>query len=118
MPDENDLLVTTYQIDFVAILQALYEYFAGEEGDFAEFLASLASWWQLYSIIAFALSAVLLYFTIYAMIRFAQMSDAEGEIIRAEEKKWKELFGSAHESNRWKFHLRPGHRQVRFSTRA
>jgi hypothetical protein len=99
-PDDNDIIYTSYGIDadfFERIFRALTHFDWSFEG-ISSFLGTV---WTIYSIIAFALSALFIYGIIYAYIRYNQMSEEEEEMLHEQERMWKELHDGHIENERW-----------------
>lgn len=100
VPDENDLIYTTYGVDVLGLLQALYEKIFG--GDWEAFLDLLGMLWNIYSIIAILLSLLFFAGFIYAKIRTAQLYEIEQESLREAEARWAAKFGQKRTGNpRW-----------------
>lgn len=100
MPDENDIVYDTYQLDLVGILKRAAESIFG--GGFEGFFDTLGHWWDIYSIVALLFSLLCFVGFIYAKIRFEQMKEIENQLIAEEEKAWQHLNQSkTGESSRW-----------------
>ena len=69
---------------------------------FAEwFAAFFPKFWTVYTVFAYAFSALLLFGIIYAMIRYDQISDEEQEILREEEHAYKHAHGVLEGDDKW-----------------
>lgn len=103
MYDENDIeRWPPYQIDIVAIVRWIYENFFAFLGDFDHFVDVMSSWWYVFSIISFTFSTVLLLGFVYAMIRYAQVSEEEQQRLREAEQAYRAAHGAQDENVRWK----------------
>ncbi len=90
MPDENDIIFSP-QLDIEGIARWFVENLFG--ADFGAVAAGAASWWYVFSIVSFAVSALLLVGIVYSMIRYAQFAALEQEGLRAQER----AYQAAHE---------------------
>lgn len=103
MYDENDIeRWPPYQIDIVAVVRWIYETFFSFLGDFDRFLEVTSSWWYVFSILSFTVSTLLLLGFIYAMIRYAQVSEEEVQRLRDAEQAYRVAHGEHDENVRWK----------------
>lgn len=103
MPEENANQVTTATpgIDLLEVARAIYSLIAGSEADFGSLTETLLGFWQVYSIIAFVVSAVLLFGTIYAMMRFNQTIGEWSDSLREAEHAYAHIHGAASDGSRW-----------------
>jgi uncharacterized membrane protein len=110
MPEDH-LTVEYTQVGFsfdglMSGIQALFAFFGfgpaygtdAGAGNYDAILTTLYGWWQVYSIFALIISAVLLYGIIYARIRLNELGAKYHDILHAEEMKWKQL-NVKHESH-------------------
>lgn len=93
------------QFDIVAIVTALMG-LLGSSVSSTEIAASLQAFWGVFSLIAYVLSAVLLYGVVYSMVRFDQLSDEEHELLREAEHAFNHAHGHAKGGQRWEDILR------------
>jgi hypothetical protein len=108
MKDENDIIYNSYGLD-TNIFKLLYEQIAGSSlntsatGAWYDGLLALAlQIWTIYSVIAFALSALFIFGIIYAYIRIAEYDEIEAEDLHDKEHRWHELHHGHHgANNRW-----------------
>ena len=100
-PDANDVIFQQYTPDLLGILQAIYSLFGGSTIDSESFAALLSKIWDVYSIIAFIISAGLLFGVIYAYIRYNQASDLEEKTIEVSERLYQEYYRGDATNNRW-----------------
>jgi hypothetical protein len=110
MPDSNDIVYDTYGLDLVGIFHriaaSVHAFFSGGDalggGGLAGAFDTLGYWWDVYSVIAIALSLLFFVGFIYARIRVGQLDEEENELIRAEEAAWEHAAGSGGRTNsRW-----------------
>ena len=101
MPDENDIVYTTYGLDLERIIRFFYELFGGSDVSFESFASAAMRFWEVFSIISFALSALLLFGFIYAAVRYDQLKKEEAEYLAEEERTYKHVHGSSTKSSRW-----------------
>lgn len=100
-PDANDIAYTSFGFD-TNIFKVLYESMSGSDVTLNSVTALFLHIWTIYSIIAFALSALFIAGIIFAYIRASEMGEREEEDIHHQEHLWQELHGSHHvENNRW-----------------
>ncbi len=100
VPDENDIVIETYGVDFFAFFNYLFEKVLGLE--WSSVLDLLSFLWNIYSI--FAILIGLLFFAgfIYAKIKQNELHDVLHDQIHEEEHKWAERHGEhAHTGGRW-----------------
>jgi len=100
MPDDNDIVVTTYGPNFLAMWNSLTEKLSGGSG-WDGFLSLLSSVWEIYSIIAFILSAIFIIGIVYSYIRFNQLSEIEVNQLLDAEKLWQQKHGSGEGGGEW-----------------
>ena len=101
MPEDNDILYTQYGPDLLGIIERLFETITGNGDAYQSVISFLATFWHVYSIIAFLLSALFIYGIIYSYIRQNQLSITEAESMADEDRLWKELHGSTQENRQW-----------------
>ena len=107
MKDENDIVYNSYGLD-TNIFKLLYEQVFGSSlntsatGMWYDGLLALAlQIWTMYSVIAFALSALFIFGIIYAYLRIAQYDEIESEDLHHKEHLWHELHKGHAQNNRW-----------------
>lgn len=98
-PDANDIVYTSYGFD--GILRALYKAVLGTHFSFDAFVQLLYQIWIIYSVIAFALSILIIVGIVYAYVRITQLDEIAEENLHEQEKMWKELHGGNIENERW-----------------
>lgn len=86
VPDENDIVVNTYGLDIEGIFRFFYDKTVG--GDWSGLTHMFELWWNIYSVIAIALSLLLFVGFVYAKIRYEQLRDIERQSIHDEEARW------------------------------
>ncbi len=102
MPDDNDIVIDTYGVDFADVFGSIYQTFgAGGDWSFENIISFLGNLWTIYSVIAFILSALFIYGIIYSYIRVGQLSAEQEEKLREAERMWKELNSGHIENERW-----------------
>ena len=104
MPDENDILYTSYQINWAGIFGRLYEFLTGGDASSAweGFKHALTVIWNVYTVIAFILSALFFMGFVYARIRFDQLRKIEDRLLDEAEAAWAHAYGGkVSEDNRW-----------------
>lgn len=99
-PDQNDILVNTYSVDFVGIFRVLLDWVTGHNADvFLQFLSQL---WNIYSVIAIFLSLLFFLGFVYAKIRLTQLIELENEHLIEAEEAWAHTYGgAASKSTKW-----------------
>ena len=107
MQDENDIIYNSYGFES-NIFKVLYESIVGSSlntsatGMWYDGLLALAlQIWTIYSVIAFALSALFIFGIIYAYLRIAEYDEIEGEDLHHKEHAWHELHHGHSSNNRW-----------------
>lgn len=103
MPDENDIVYDTYGLDLIGLIRALLESILGiGTGGVNAFFDAVAYWWNIYSILALLLSLLFFAGFIYAKIRYAQLAELVGEMLKAAEEEWARAYGGEAKGNsRW-----------------
>lgn len=101
MPDENDIIFDTYQLNVEGIFRFFYELIVGSARNFDTWYQKLVELWYLFSVFSFILSALLLMGLIYAFIRFKQLSEIEAERLREAEKQYRTLHGGHGKNAKW-----------------
>ena len=78
----------------------LYESLTGS--NWADVMATLSHWWDVYSIIAIIISLLFFVGFVYAKIRYGELSDIEQAELREAERRWAEQHGLSETKNsRW-----------------
>ncbi len=98
--DANDIEYTSYGLD-TNVFKQLYDSLSGSDTTLNSVTAFFLQIWTMYSIIAFALSALFIAGIIYAYIRASEMGEDEEKDIHRQEHLWQELNGGHVETNRW-----------------
>ena len=99
MQDENDIVFNAYQLDIERIARWLYEWVG--RGDITAFTEQVAQWWYVFSIVSFLISALLLMGTIYAMIRYRQLSEIQQASLREAEHAYRHAHTARDEHSKW-----------------
>jgi uncharacterized membrane protein len=108
---DDSIILSVPQVGFssdglIVAIQSIFAFFGfgpaagtgvGTE-NFLGFSHMLYGWWQVYSVFALLLSAVLLYGIVYARIRTNELMEKHHHILHAEEEKYKRLY-EKHESH-------------------
>jgi hypothetical protein len=107
MKDDNDIIYDSYGIE-TNIFKVLYEYISGSSlntsatGSWYDGLVALfLQIWNIYSVLAFALSALFIFGIIYAYLRIAEFDEIEEKELHDKERLWRELHDGSVENNRW-----------------
>jgi hypothetical protein len=107
MKDDNDIIYDSYGIE-TNIFKVLYEYISGSSlntsatGSWYDGLVALfLQIWTIYSVLAFALSALFIFGIIYAYLRIAEFDEIEEKELHDKERLWRELHDGSVENNRW-----------------
>jgi hypothetical protein len=98
--DENDIVFDTYGLD-TNIFKLLYESLSGSNVNVDSVTAFLLHAWTIYSVVAFALSALFILGIIYAFIRINEYSEHEHHELHEEEHRWRERHKGHIENERW-----------------
>jgi hypothetical protein len=100
-PDDNDIVYTTYGLDFEAIFKSLYDAVMGNNLSYDSVSSLLIQIWTIYSFIAFAISAILIIGIIYAYLKINEFDEILAEDLLEKEKIWKEVHDGHIENERW-----------------
>lgn len=98
--DGNDIEYTSYGLD-TNVFKLLYDSLSGSDTTLNSVTAFFLQIWTVYSIIAFALSALFIAGIIYAYIRASELGEGEEKELHRQEHLWQELNGGHVETNRW-----------------
>jgi hypothetical protein len=90
MPDPNNTYEPPFQLDIGGILSSILARFTGSSGDVTSLLDVAATWWFVFSILSFVVSALLLVGFVYAFIRFSELRALEEEALREAERIFKQ----------------------------
>lgn len=101
MPDENDIIYYNYGVDVESIFRAIYNLFTGGAGNADGFISALHTFWQIFSVFAFLLSALLLIGIIYAKIRHAKLVEIEQQQLKDAEAMYARKYAKSSENSRW-----------------
>lgn len=88
------------QVDLIGALVSLISLLMGG-ADTEGIRAALTSFWRGYSIVAYIVSAILLWGTIYAMVRFDQLFEEEQQLLREAEHAYAHAKGVSSKSAKW-----------------
>mgnify|MGYP001269318087 CR=1 FL=1 len=100
-PDDNDIVYSQYSPDFLGIIRNIAELFTGSDVSADSFVATLVTLWDVFSVIAFLLSALFIVGIIYSYIRIGQLSEIEAKALAEAEAEWKRRHAAAPEHKRW-----------------
>jgi hypothetical protein len=101
MPDDNDIIYTNYSPDLLGLVRKLAEMMSGSDTGTDSIMQFLGNLWDIWSVIAFLLSALFIYGIIYSYIRMNQLSEEEAQKLASEQQAWKDAHGSTNENRRW-----------------
>lgn len=101
MSDENSVTSAPFQLDIEGLVSWIYAHLTGSDGNLESLYGTAAAWWYVFSIISFAISALLLVGTVYAMIRFSELRRIEEEQLREAERAYRHAHAAAGEESRW-----------------
>ena len=100
MKDENDILYNSYGFH-TNIFKVFYKALVGSNFSFDSFTAFLLHLWTIYSVFAFAISALLIFGIVYAYLKLTEFEEVEEHQLHESEQQWRELHNSHTENNRW-----------------
>jgi hypothetical protein len=109
MEDLNDIPYSTYGVE-TNIFKVLYEYVfgsgvtVGADGGgawYSGIVEMFLTMWTIYSVIAFAFSALFIFGIVYAYLRIAEYDEREEEELHERERLWRELHDGSAENKRW-----------------
>lgn len=100
-PDDNDIVYTQYSPDFLGIVRSIVELFSGSDVTADGFIAWLSTVWDIYSFIAFFLSALFIIGIIYSYIRIGQLSEIDAKKLADAEAAWRERYSGVPKHPRW-----------------
>lgn len=123
MPDQNDITYNEYSLDFFGFIRVFFQNIFGSGGSSAGTggtsggvgdSSSVASWlspdvlvdnlitfWNVFTVFSWLLSALLIFGIIYAYIRDGQLSLVENEGLLRQERLYAQLYGPATTNKRW-----------------
>jgi hypothetical protein len=99
-PQDNDIIYKSYGLD-ADFFERIFGGFANADVSVSGIVSFVIQLWTIYSIFAFALSALFIYGIIYSYIRVGQLSEEQEAKLLEQEKMWKELHGGHIENERW-----------------
>lgn len=99
--DDNDIIYNNYGPDLLGIFRKIAEVISGSDASAGGFLDFLSRVWEIWSIIAFLLSALFIYGIIYTYLRINQLSEEEAKNLSDAEQAWKDKHGGSQENRRW-----------------
>lgn len=91
----------SHQLDLIGIIAALFGFFLGGEVSGVSFREAAESFWSVFTIVSFILSALLLWGTIYAMVRFGQLAEVEQQQLREAEHAFRHAAGTSAKNQKW-----------------
>ncbi len=100
-PDDNDIVYSQYTPDFLGLFRRAIEALSGSDITADRIMSFLFIAWDVFSVIAFILSALFIVGIIYSYIRMGQLSEVEAAAMEEEEKRWKERHKHDTENKRW-----------------
>ena len=100
-PDDNDIVYSQYTPDFLGFFRHIVELFTGSDVSANSLLTSLIHLWDIFSIIAFILSALFIIGIIYSYIRIGQLSEIEAQAMADAEAAWQAKYGAPTGNRRW-----------------
>ena len=113
MRDENDILFNEYSLDFFGFLRLFFDGSGADSGSgtggalssLSSFFGSLVdfieTFWSVFVVFSWLLSALLIFGIIYAYMRASQLGDIESEGIANNERLYAELHGTNTTNKRW-----------------
>lgn len=101
MPEQTTVINTPFQLDLQGIVSWIYTRSFGSTADLQAFLDSAATWWYIFSIFSFLISALLLVGVVYAMIRFSELREIENEALREAERAFRQTHAAGGENAKW-----------------
>lgn len=99
--DSNDFIYNQYGANIQGILQWIWNLFTGSGGTVDSALGTIFTVWQVYSVIAFIISALLLFGLIYAKMRHAELEHHEHEMIHHDEEHYRHQHAHGSKNQRW-----------------
>ena len=103
-PDANDIVYNQYSIDWAGFLQYLLrDVLHLDHVTVSGIMHTLSVIWDVYSLLAFLISGLLIFGIIYAYLREEEYLEMATESIEHAEKQWRERYGSEGErhNQRW-----------------
>ncbi len=102
MPDENSVVFAPFQLNIEGLVSWLYTNVAGSDAaDFESFREAIATWWYIFSITSFVISALLLVGTVYAIIRYSELRKIEDEALDEAERAFRQSHAAVGEHSKW-----------------
>lgn len=101
MPDSNDIIFNSYGPDLFAVGSNLSTTLS-DSSWWAGIYNFLVNAWEIYSILAFIVSGILIVGIIYAYLRFNQLSEIEMDRLLEAEAAWQEVYGDRGKDNDWR----------------
>ncbi len=99
--DDNDIVYTHFSPNFLGFFNRMSEIVTGQELGSNGFIQFLSTVWDIWSIIAFVLSALFIYGIIYSYLRLNKLQEKESQELYNEEQLWKNLNNDSQENRRW-----------------
>jgi len=102
-PDERQIVdLPTLEVNPEAA-RGVYDFFVALTGGGTEgFLSTVQTIWAVYSVFAFALSALFIYGIIYSYLKLSEYSEIKTQKIADEEKRWRQLHDPEQGNRRWR----------------
>ena len=101
MADENTMISAPYQLDIEGIVSWVYTHLTGYGGDMGALQDTVSTWWYIFSIASFTVSALLLIGIVYSIIRFSELRAIEQEGLREAERAYRETHAMESENSKW-----------------
>ncbi len=85
--------------------QGIVSWFSGSStdagGGISSLFDTLSTWWYIFSIFSFVVSALLLVGIVYAIIRFSELRQVEEEALREAERAFRQAHAAEGENSKW-----------------
>lgn len=102
MPDDNDIVFTTYGLDVEGLFRSIFSLFGSGVGESGAIAAWLSTVWNVYSVLAFLLAALFIFGTIKAYLMISEYSAKNDERLAAAQQMWQQLHNGTQTGNeRW-----------------
>lgn len=112
MRDENDIIFNQYSLDFFGFIDLIFQTIFGAggigsgEGVVSNFSPStvflwLSNIWNVFVVLSWLFSALLIFGLIYAYIRHEQLGEVLGEILKRQEEAYKKINSPDVKNARW-----------------
>ncbi len=104
MATDTDVILKVPQLNIEKPFSWLFSQFTdlgGSSGRFSSFFETFMSWWYVFAILAFIISALLLIGIVYAMIRFSELRVQEEAMLKEAEHAYREAHSARDENTKW-----------------